>query len=145
MRIAHSLSLFTALLFAGCGEPQKPAQHAAGDGHGAEAGHEHAHGERIDLGVVEVGAHVIHVFQVAPVVAGKEGDFDLDFAATPLPGTVRGWIGAESGVGSMKVRFEKETDNRMHGHPEAPDPLPADSRLWIDIEGAGRASVAIRP
>jgi hypothetical protein len=44
------------------------------------------------------------------------------------------------------VRFEKETESRMHGHPEVPSPLPEGSSLWIEIEGptGGKASVAFK-
>jgi len=109
---------------------------------GGAAAHEHVHGDRIALGELKLGAHVVQVFQVAPIVAGAEGDFDLDFAGA-LPVGVRGWIGAESGQGSRKVQFERETAARMHGHPEVPKPVADDARFWLEIDGAGRGSVAL--
>lgn len=147
MKPTFAISLFTTLALVACtGETSTVAKPAGG---AAGAGHEHPHGERIALGEVKVGEHTLSVFQLAKIEAGKEGDFDLDFpAGKSLPGTVRGWIGVESGVGSMKVKFAKETESRMHGHPEAPTPIPAGSTLWIEIEGAGttnKASVAYRP
>lgn len=106
--------------------------------------HNHNHAERVELGQVELAGHRVSVFQVAPVVPGQEGDFDLDFAGTTaLPDAVRGWIGIESGLGSVKVRFARETERRMHGHPEAPAPLPAGAKFWLEIEGAaGKAKAA---
>jgi hypothetical protein len=108
----------------------------------------HVHTDRQALGDVKVGEHTISVFQVAKIMPGKEGDFDLDFpAGKALPSAVRGWIGAESGQGALKVRFDKETASRMHGHPEVPSPLPAGSSLWIEIEGptgVAKGSVAFR-
>ncbi len=108
----------------------------------------HVHADREALGQVRVGEHTISVFQVAKITPGKEGDFDLDFpAGKELPSAVRGWIGVESGQGALKVRFEKETDSRMHGHPEVSNPLTEGSKLWIEIEGAAgpsKASIAFR-
>ena len=105
--------------------------------------HEHVHTDRQDLGELVLGTYKVRVFQVAPVTAGAEGDFDLDFeAGKALPTAVRGWIGSEDGVGSRKIRFAKETENGMHGHPEAPSPLAPDARVWIEIESAGKGSVA---
>ena len=121
--------------------PGTPTSKPTVAGH-TESGHVHT--QRTDLGEVTIGAHVIHVFQVAKLVPGKEGDFDLDFAAgKSLPTAVRAWLGIESAVGSRKVRFEKETGTRMHGHPEVPNPLPEGSKLWLDIEGVGKAAVAV--
>ena len=112
-------------------------------------GHEHDPAQRVDLGSAKIGAFDVHAYQVVKIVPGNEGDFDLDFAAgTTLPGTVRGWVGVETAQGSRKARFAKETEQRMHGHPEIPAPLPADAKLWIEIEDRGataRGSFAIKP
>lgn len=157
MNPSFSIVFFSAALFTACGKEPAAAHptgthtHADGTVHKDEpAEHAHQHGDRIALGDIKVGDHSISVFQVvAKIEAGKEADFDLDFpAGKPLPGTVRGWIGNESALGSMKVKFEKETDSRMHGHPEAPKPIPAGSKLWVEIEsatGTNKASVAFRP
>lgn len=149
----------SALLFAACGDDHKasgahPAGthvHADGTVHKDEPAaqdHGHSHADRTALGEVKVGDHTVGVFQIAKIEPGKEGDFDLDFqAGRGLPSAVRGWIGLESGHGALKVRFEKETDSRMHGHPEVPKPLPEGSKLWIEIEGTAgtsKASVAFR-
>lgn len=140
-------SLLASLALAACSGESAPhsvptVPSAADSGHGA-------HGERVALGAVAVGEHTFDVFQLGKIEAGAESDFDFDFpAGKSLPGTVRVWIGEESGKGSMKVRFAKETESRMHGHPEVPSPIPAGSRLWIEIEsasGTSRASLAYRP
>lgn len=132
------LSLCLALPCA-CREERAPATPATKP---ADPGHVHT--QRTDLGEVTIGTHVMRVFQVVKLVPGKEGDFDLDFAAgKPLPAALRAWIGNESGVGSRKVRFEKETESRMHGHPEVPDPIPSGSKLWLDVEGVGKAGVTV--
>ena len=145
MRRSTAFHLFAALLLpiAGCGDPP-----AAGSGvkpaAPADDGPGHVHQDRQDLGEVAIGSHRIHVFQVVDITPGKDGDFDLDFAVGAVLPTVRGWIGAESGVGSMKIRFDKETDVRMHGHPPVPDPLGNAAQLWLDVEGVGKAAVALR-
>jgi hypothetical protein len=145
--------LSAAFLSAACGKADDHVHGPGGDQDhppapaAGEAGH--AHTERTPLGEVKLGEHAVQVFRLSAIEPGKESDFDLDFAAgKPLPGTVRGWIGIESGVGSMKVRFAKETATRMHGHPEVPKPLPDGSRLWLEVEtpaGAQRASLPIQP
>ncbi len=158
MKTKFSLALVAALFCVACNKEENHV-HAPGDGHdhpagagkehGAEAGHEHPHGDRTPLGDVTVGGHTISVFQLVAIEPGKEADFDLDFAAgKPMPATVRGWIGLESAQGSMKVRFEKETASRMHGHPVVPKPIPEGSAVWIEIEtaaGTSIASMAFRP
>jgi hypothetical protein len=140
--------LFAASLFAACGDKTPPAgthTHADGTVHANEPGG-HVHTERTPLGEIKVGEHTVGVFQLAKIEAGKQADFDLDFPAGKLlPSTVRGWIGVESGQGSMKVKFDKETPTRMHGHPLAPSPIPAASAFWVEIEEGGvtkKASVA---
>ena len=148
--ITKALLLFpSALLFAACGEGKPTPDHPAGshvhadgtvhhdDDHGDAHGDGHAHGERTTLGAVTLGEHSMQVFQLGKVEPGKEADFDLDFAAgTALPPAVRGWIGDESGRGSLRVRFEKESATRLHGRPEAPAPLADGSALWLEIDGA---------
>ncbi|MGE3173513.1 MAG: hypothetical protein AB7O97_12890 [Planctomycetota bacterium] len=147
------LPLTASLLFAACGHDHDhdhgPDGHThpapAGGGDGGD-GHTHAHGPRVPLGEVTVGGRTIAVSRLAEIQPGHEADFDLDFQKGPLPAAVRGWIGVESGQGSRKVRFEPETETRMHGHPEVPDPMPEGSKLWLELEGEDgteRASVAL--
>lgn len=144
-------------LLAGCGggDAQHPSGthvHADGtvhrDDHAPQTG-DHPHGERQALGQAVLGAHTLAVFQEGALVPGKEAHIDLDVAAgQALPEVVRGWVGVESGQGSRKARFDKESATNLHGHLEVPDPLPAGSALWLEIDGAAgpvRASVAFRP
>jgi hypothetical protein len=46
---------------------------------------------------------------------------------------LREWVGPEDASGVMVVKTEIENDYH-HGHVEMPDPIPADARLWIEIE-----------
>jgi hypothetical protein len=51
---------------------------------------------------------------------------------------VRFWIGAQDAKGSIKAKAEiedpKGDPNRWHAHAEVPNPLPAGSKLWAEIE-----------
>jgi hypothetical protein len=97
------------------------------------------HGEEHPLGTLTIGAHTFELIQAGKIVAGDEGAIDLRFAAgKPLPGTVRAWVGVESAQGSMKAKLGKEGDRAIHGHIEVPKPLPAGSKIWIEIEENGQ-------
>lgn len=43
------------------------------------------------------------------------------------------WIGIESAKGSLKAKAEDE-NGHWHTHGQIRDPLPADSKLWVEIE-----------
>jgi hypothetical protein len=150
------LSLSTAVLalLASCSgeeepKPKSPPAHTADDGHDhGDGGGEHAdHGERTAMGRIALGDLGIQVFHLGPIAPGKEADIDLDFeTGAKLPESLRGWIGIESGQGSMKMRFEKEAEMRMHGHIDVPSSLPEGSALWIELAGQSgpvRASLAL--
>jgi hypothetical protein len=47
---------------------------------------------------------------------------------------VRFWIGTQDAKGSIKAKAAVE-DGHWHTHGEVPDPIPADSKLWVEIEG----------
>ena len=149
MKLKLCIGLFSALVFAGC-HHDDPQAHPAGAGQDHPAGHAgeegHAHGGETALGEVKVGTYAIKVTAGA-IEPGKEAEVDLTFAdGVALPGTARGWIGIESGVGSMKVKFGKESATVLHAHVEVPKPLPAGSMLWVEIEaasGTSKGSIAL--
>ncbi len=75
------------------------------------------------------------------IVAGK--DAPIDVTITPVSGAaskaaaVRFWIGTQDAKGSIKAKAEIEDSkdpNRWHVHAEIPSPMPAGSRLWVEIE-----------
>jgi hypothetical protein len=133
-----TLFLIPFLAVLGCSREPQPGdrQRPSAGAPPGEAGHE-PHGERVDLGKAKIGDVEIHVFQIVKPAPGKEADFDLEFAAGTVLPVIRGWIGVESGVGSRKTRFAKESDTLMHGHPETPDPLAPEARFWIEVESKG--------
>jgi len=145
MKLQLCIGLFSAFVFAACSHDDSHHDHPAGQGHPGEEGH--AHGAEAALGEVKVGTYTVKVTAGA-IEPGKEAEIDLTFAdGVALPGTVRGWIGIESGVGSMKTKFGEEGATGMHAHVEVPKPLPAGSMLWVEIEaaaGTSRGSIAIQ-
>jgi hypothetical protein len=161
MTMPHRLTvvLFAVTCLAACGGEPKAALppgahvhadgtvHLADDKPAAGKTDDHAHGERTPLGSAAAGGHTFEVVRYGNVEPGAEMSVDLDVAAgKPLP-TVRGWIGDESGKGSMKVKFDRDTDTRLHGHPTVPTTLAADAKLWLEVEAAGGAQkvgVALR-
>jgi hypothetical protein len=65
---------------------------------------------------------------------GKEIEIKLVPKGAALPkGTIRGWVGIESAKGSTKGHAHKEDDG-VCVHAEVPDPLPADSKIWIQLD-----------
>ncbi len=114
------------------------------------------HGPLIDLGAVAVdGLNLKATRDAGELKPG--GDAAIDVWLTAADGSpvsvnaVRFWIGTADAKGSMKARAQiedsKEPD-RWHTHAEVPDPLPAESRLWVEIESKdgrkSRASFALK-
>ena len=145
-----------AVLSAGCGDestsptgaPPTPAtakdSHAHADG-STRAPHSDApattpaeHG-RIPIGeTTEAGLKLVAT-QDAPVKPGGEGAFDVVITGGK-PKAVRFWVGTEDARGSVKAKADEETENTWHTHVEVPDPLPAGSKFWAEIEpGTGPA------
>ena len=50
-------------------------------------------------------------------------------------GSIRVWIGDESGIGSMKIRTHSH-GKTAHAHAPAPAVLPEDCALWIEVQNA---------
>ncbi|HYD48497.1 MAG TPA: hypothetical protein VEB21_09125 [Terriglobales bacterium] len=60
-----------------------------------------------------------------------------DAAAAAKVVAVRFWIGTEDAKGTTKAKADIEDPkdpNRWHTHAEVPDPLPAGSKLYVEIE-----------
>ncbi|QOJ15199.1 MAG: hypothetical protein HRU75_11370 [Planctomycetia bacterium] len=112
-------------------EPKKDAAPAPKP----EAGHGGHGGPVVDLGETTVDGMKVRASRDAgEIKAGGDSPVDIwidgglgDAAA------VRLWIGIESAKGSLKAKAENE-DGHWHTHSEVPDPLPADSKLWVEIE-----------
>jgi hypothetical protein len=132
----------------------KPATSAKADDHGHDhgPGGEHAPAKPAQAGhggkVIALGEQTIGGFMAVAtrdegkIEAGK--DAPIDVTVTPAAGStakavaVRFWIGTEDGKGSAKAKAEiedpKGAPNRWHTHAEIPNPIPAGSKLWVEIE-----------
>ena len=129
----------------------KPAV-AKKDEHGHE-GHDHAAEERSASG----SGHAGHSGEVIPLGTSKLGAFEVRASRDKgniKPGgdapvdvwidggvgkgvtAVRFWIGTEDAKGSIKVKADIE-DGKWHTHTEVPSPIPAGSKLWVEIEETG--------
>jgi len=129
-----------AILAAGCGEESttSPDGTAANAPTGspmpaaapttAEA--EHA---RLPIGeTTQAGLKLIATMD-SPVKPGGEGAFDVVITGGK-PKAVRFWVGTEDAKGSVKAKAEEETTDNWHAHAEVPDPLPAGSKFWVEVE-----------
>lgn len=162
-----------AMPLGGCEKKAEPAKPAAGTGKSAankpadsHDGHDHGPGDdhrKPDShapghggAVIALGEQTVGPFNAkatrdeGQIVAGK--DAAIDVTITPVAGSaakavaVRFWIGMQDAKGSVKAKAEIEDPkdpNRWHVHAEIPSPMPAGSKLWVEIESdKGEKSVA---
>lgn len=108
--------------------------HAAGDHDHAAAHDSHAHGVVIELGETEAGGFRIKASRDGDVKAGADTPIDVWVNGGKAGNAVRFWIGTEDAKGSVKAKAEVEVDH-WHTHAEVPDPMPAGTKLWVEIEG----------
>ena len=133
-----------AFLLAGCergptpvpSAPKSPDQKRADD-------HKDVHGgEALELGSTKIGTFDVRAARdKGDIKPGGEAPIDLWLTtADGKPAAVRVvriWIGLEDAKGSLKAKAEIEDPKDMshfHTHAEIPDPLSADSKLWVEIE-----------
>jgi hypothetical protein len=129
------LFLVTLIALVGCGgkAPVKPTI----DTPHSEAAEELVAGEGKDVGGIimyELPSVTIGPYTVEPMYEEKleDGHFNLRISGAEVA-AVREWVGPEDASGVMVVKTEMERDYH-HGHVEMPNPIPADARLWIEIE-----------
>lgn len=126
-------AILTALL--ALGAPLSAADEHAGHDHAAEGAH--AHGKAESVGAVDISVYKVAVSASGAIAAGKEWHVELRLNPDqPVPKAIRVWVGAENGRGSVKAKAEAEKDAKGEygAHVEVPNPIPADSKLWISIE-----------
>lgn len=112
--------------------------------HGKEADTHGAHGPSIELGSATVnGMKVKAARDAGEIKAGGDAAVDVWVdGGLGNAAAVRFWIGTEDAKGSIKAKAEVE-EGKWHTHAEVPSPLPAGSKLWVEIEGKdGNKSVA---
>ena len=140
-----SLSALTA-----CGEkPQDAAPAPSATAPQTNAAPTAGHGGPvIPLGTATIGPfNVVATRDQGQIVAGMDAPVDLTVTpadgSTAKPAAVRFWIGAQDARRSVKARAEIENPaepNRWHTHAEIPNPLPEDTRLWVEIEDESGAT-----
>lgn len=120
--------------------------HKEGDGHdhakpaAGNAGGDHGHGEGGAIGTVTIGVWTVKVS--GEVKAGSEAHLDIELSgSTAKAAVVRVWIGSQDGKGVMKQKADGDGKD-YHAHADVPNPIPADAKLWIEIDdGKGGKSV----
>lgn len=148
--LAVSSLALSAAVFTGCEEKSAPAPKApaakAGQPTADPHDHEHEHGgEAVELGSSESGPYRVRASRdEGEIKAGGDAPIDVWVEARPDSGVkvaaVRFWIGTADAQGSMKAKADVEDPkdpSRWHTHAEVPDPLPAGSQLWVEIESEG--------
>ena len=109
--------------------------------------HKHGEGEKHKLGKNKVGDVEVSVITIGEVEAGGHVDFSIKIFTTAEPKALRVWIGTESGEGSKKADGKKGDANQTgilySGEVDVPKPIPAGSKVWVEIEtdkGTNKAS-----
>ena len=148
MKRALLLSVFGLATWAGVMAVALAVRAAAAPGEKQEQkeGEEGHKGEKRDLGKQQIGGHTVQVTQVGDVKPGTEAIFVLTVSGgAGKPKAIRGWVGVESGERSIKSKAEDE-EKEYHLHHQVSKPLPANSKLWIEVEtSAGRKKSAFQP
>lgn len=90
---------------------------------------------RLPIGEATVGEMKLVATMDVPVKATGGGECAFDVVITGgKPKSVRFWIGTEDAKGSVKAKAEEETTENWHSHAEVPNPLPAGSKFWVEVE-----------
>jgi hypothetical protein len=117
--------------------PATQAGPATGTGTGEKDDHDHDHeeGDLTPIGNATIGGVEVKASQEGELKPGGEAGFEVSLpGGTAKPKAVRFWVGTEDAEGSAKAKAEPEDENAWHGHVDVPDPLPAGSKLWVEIE-----------
>jgi hypothetical protein len=110
--------------------------HATEEKHTADGGHG---GEVIALGTSKLGTFEVRASRdKGDIKPGGDAPVDvwIDGGVGKGVTAVRLWIGTEDAKGSIKAKADIE-DGKWHTHTEVPSPIPAGSRLWVEIEESG--------
>ena len=130
---AHGIDLAEEALAVGTDDGvDAEHDHAEGTG-GSMGGSGHHSGVIVELGTQSAGGMSVKASYDGEMAPG--GDIPIDvWVDGGLGGasSVRFWIGAEDGKGSVKAKAEDE-DGHWHTHAEAPSPMPEGSKLWVEI------------
>ena len=142
-RILLATCVGVAVLSAGCKDEDKPqasggggpaATTTSGGSAAGEGGDDDQH-NRVPIGETTTSGLKLVATMDEPVKPGGEGAFDVVITGGK-PKAVRFWVGPEDAKGSVKAKAEEETPDNWHTHVEVPDPIPAGSKFWVEVEPA---------
>lgn len=135
IRAAISAAIIATLVAScsGCGKQPEPAKPATPNAAKPQAPNKEGHGATTPLGEQSAGAFTIKASRDGDITPGKDVPIDVWVTGTPKVSAVRFWIGVQDARGSIKAKAELETDN-WHTHADVPNPLPAGSQLWVEVE-----------
>ena len=124
--------------------PTKAESRHEGHDHSAESAKPGHSGEVIELGTNKIGEFTLRASR-DKVELKPGGDAPIDVWIDDGVGkgvtAVRFWIGTEDAKGSIKAKADIE-DGKWHTHLEIPSPMPAGSKLWVEVEeSAGKKTV----
>lgn len=119
--------------------PEKPAAKPEATAAAPASGH---HGAVIELGNATIGTFSVRASRdQGEIKAGGDAPIDVWLTGSDQKVVgVRFWIGTQDAKGSVKAKADIEDPkepNRWHTHAEVPNPLPAGSKLWVEIETDG--------
>jgi hypothetical protein len=110
----------------------QPATQPAGVKVGAH-GDEHT-GTKHELGTQTIGGYSVAAARFGDLKPGGESVVELGVTGgSGKPKAVRAWIGTEGGQDSAKAKGEAKDDD-YDIHVEVPATIPADAKLWVEIE-----------
>lgn len=124
--------------------PDKSANQGTANKANESSGMGH-HGPAIELGEAQVDKFTVRASRdEAEIKPGGDAPVDVWINGGTGEGVVavRFWIGTQDASGSVKAKADIES-GKWHTHVELPSPMPADSKLWVEIEeSGGKKSVA---
>ena len=126
-------ALLVGLALTGCGKGEEKK------GESGEAGK--------DIGTADIAGYSVHVMLESDYKPGaKVKYFIKPSGGQGQPTAIRAWVGSESGEGSLKSKAAFDSaDGDYDAVIEVPAAPPADAKLWVEVEAAGKREKASFP
>ena len=135
MKVLMTATLLMVIGLFGCGAQKADAPQAEVETEAAPAtATKPAPAPNYDIPMRNFAGLTIGPYAVQPMFEEeiKDGHYNIKVEGAPFK-AVRMWVGQEDPGDVMVVKAMLENDYQ-HGHIEIPDPVPADLKLWIEIE-----------
>lgn len=128
-------ALLAGLALPSCVEETAPPAHAPAAG-GAANDDVHGASGVVPMGEQTIAGHKVKAARDGSGPLGADAPVDIWVdGGTGGMASCRFWIGTEDAKGSVKAKADIE-DDHWHTHAEVPQPLPAGSNLWVELETA---------